>query len=338
MERVILQGEHIPSISIVVPVYNEERSLLPLLDRIVATLDAMPNRAEIIFVNDGSRDGSLALLRSIGEKEPRVKIVDFRRNQGQTAALMAGIDFASNDLIVMIDADLQNDPADIPHLLAKLEEGYDVVSGWRRDRKDAAIRRNWLSRMANWLISRISGVCLNDYGCTLKVYRSEVVKGIRLYGEMHRFIPIYASWQGGRIAQIPVTHHPRKFGKSNYGLERIAKVVLDLIVVMFLDRYFVKPIYVFGGFGIISTLASFATIFFALALRVFWHISLILTPLPLLAALLFLVGSISILLGLLAEMLVRTYYEASGGRAYAVRELINFPSRNEIRPGQPVHS
>ncbi|HVX75779.1 MAG TPA: glycosyltransferase family 2 protein [Bradyrhizobium sp.] len=331
MDRAPLTQDCAPSLSIVVPVYNEEQSLEPLFDRLMDTLKTLPNPAEVIFINDGSRDASLAVLRRLAGEHPLVKIIDFRRNHGQTAALMAGIDYATNDLIVMIDADLQNDPADIPRLLAKLEEGYDVVSGWRRDRKDAAIRRNWISRIANRLISRISGVELNDYGCTLKIYRSDVVKGIRLYGEMHRFIPIYASWQGGRITQIPVAHNPRKFGKSNYGLERIAKVVLDLIVVMFLDRYFVKPIYVFGGFGILSTLASLATIIFALLLRVFAHISLILTPLPLLAALLFLVGSISILLGLLAEMLVRTYYEASGGRAYAVRELINFTDKQTVK-------
>jgi dolichol-phosphate mannosyltransferase len=224
----------------------------------------------------------------------------------------------------MIDADLQNDPEDIPRLLAKLEEGYDVVSGWRKDRKDARVRRNWVSRMANRLISSVSGVKLNDYGCTLKAYRRSVVSGIRLYGEMHRFIPIYAEWQGARITELPVAHHARQFGRSNYGLERIFKVVLDLLVVVFLRRFFAKPIYIFGGFGIASIILSFATIAFAIALRLFFRISLILTPLPLLSALLFLVGIISILLGLVAEMLVRTYYESQGARAYLVRELINF--------------
>jgi glycosyltransferase involved in cell wall biosynthesis len=257
-----------------------------------------------------------------------VKVVDFRRNYGQTAALMAGIDHASNDVVVMIDADLQNDPSDIPRLLAKLDEGYDVVSGWRQDRKDAQIRRNWISRVANRLISRVSGVKLNDYGCTLKAYRRNVVSGIRLYGEMHRFIPIYAQWQGARITELSVTHHAREFGASKYGLERIFKVVLDLLVVVFLRRFFAKPIYLFGGFGIASIILSFVTIILAIGLRLFLHISLIQTPLPLLSALLFLVGVMSILLGLVAEMMVRTYYESQGARAYLVRELINFDGRS----------
>ncbi|MBR0695282.1 glycosyltransferase family 2 protein [Bradyrhizobium lablabi] len=313
-----------PSLSIVVPVYNEERSLPLLIEQLTSVLRKLPNPFEIILVNDGSQDRSLSILRALSGDNPEVKVVDFRRNYGQTAALMAGIDHASNEIVVMIDADLQNDPVDIPRLLTRLDEGYDVVSGWRKDRKDAEFRRNRISRMANWLISKVSGVKLHDYGCTLKAYRRSVVSGVRLYGEMHRFIPIYAEWQGARITEIPVTHHARRFGASNYGLERIFKVVLDLLVVMFLRRYFAKPIYLFGGFGIASIIASIATITLAIALRLFARISLILTPLPLLAALLFLVGIISILLGLVAEMLVRTYYESQGARAYLVRELINF--------------
>ena len=295
-----------------------------MVDKLIAVLRQLPNRFEILLVNDGSQDGSLALLRSLSQANRELKVVDFRRNYGQTAALMAGIDHATNDIVVMIDADLQNDPADIPRLLAKLEEGYDVVSGWRRERKDSELKRNWVSRIANRFISRVSGVKLHDYGCTLKVYRRSVVSGVRLYGEMHRFIPIYAEWQGARITELPVTHHARQFGASNYGMERIFKVVLDLLVVMFLRRYFAKPIYLFGGFGLISIIAAFATIALSILLRFVAHISLIQTPLPLLAALLFLVGLISILLGLVAEMLVRTYYESQGARAYLVRELINF--------------
>jgi dolichol-phosphate mannosyltransferase len=314
----------VSTLSVVVPVLNEEQSLPKLLESLTTVLTKLPYPFEIIIVNDGSTDRSLAVLRSLSVDRPEVKVVDFRRNYGQTAALMAGIDHASNDIVVMIDADLQNDPADIPRLLAKLEEGYDVVSGWRTDRKDSKVRRNWVSRVANRLISRVSGVKLNDYGCTLKAYRRSVVSDIRLYGEMHRFIPIYAEWQGARITELPVAHHPRKFGTSNYGLERIFKVVLDLLVVFFLRRYFAKPIYIFGGFGIVSIILSFATIALAIALRIFLRISLILTPLPLLSALLFLVGIVSVLMGLLAEMLVRTYYESQGARAYLVRELINF--------------
>ena len=314
----------ISALSVVVPVLNEEESLPRLLDTLTRVLSSLPYPYEIILVNDGSTDNSLPVMRTFGATHKEVKVVDFRRNYGQTAALMAGIDHATNDVVVMIDADLQNDPADIPRLLAKLDEGYDVVSGWRKDRKDAQIRRNWISRMANRLISRVSGVKLNDYGCTLKAYRRNVVSGIRLYGEMHRFIPIYAQWQGARITELSVTHHAREFGASKYGLERIFKVVLDLLVVVFLRRFFAKPIYLFGGFGIASIILSFLTIILAIGLRLFLHISLILTPLPLLSALLFLVGVMSILLGLVAEMMVRTYYESQGARAYLVRELINF--------------
>jgi glycosyltransferase involved in cell wall biosynthesis len=237
---------------------------------------------------------------------------------------MAGIDHASGEIIVMIDADLQNDPEDIPRLIEKLNEGYDVVSGWRKDRKDMAIRRNLVSRVANRLISRISGVRLNDYGCTLKAYRRDVLRGVRLYGEMHRFIPIYASWMGAKIVELPVRHHPRKFGRSKYGLERVVKVLLDLTVVKFLDRHFVKPIYVFGGFGIFSLLLSALSTLCMLYLKIFEGVSMILTPLPLMATMTFLVGFVSILMGLLAEMLVRTYFESQQRPAYAVRELINF--------------
>lgn len=314
----------ISALSVVVPVLNEEESLPRLLETLTRVLSSLPYPYEIILVNDGSTDNSLAVMRSFGATHSEVKVVDFRRNYGQTAALMAGIDHATNDVVVMIDADLQNDPSDIPRLLAKLDEGYDVVSGWRKDRKDAQIRRNWISRVANRLISRVSGVKLNDYGCTLKAYRRNVVSDIRLYGEMHRFIPIYAQWQGARITELDVTHHAREFGASKYGLERIFKVVLDLLVVVFLRRFFAKPIYLFGGFGIASIILSFVTIILAIGLRLFLHISLIQTPLPLLSALLFLVGVMSILLGLVAEMMVRTYYESQGARAYLVRELINF--------------
>lgn len=319
-----MSHDPISALSVVVPVLNEAESLPRLLETLTAVLASLPYRYEIILVNDGSTDNSLAVMRAFGAARPEVKVVDFRRNYGQTAALMAGIDHATNDVVVMIDADLQNDPADIPRLLAKLDEGYDVVSGWRKDRKDAQIRRNWVSRVANRLISRVSGVKLNDYGCTLKAYRRNVVSGIRLYGEMHRFIPIYAQWQGARITELSVAHHAREFGSSKYGLERVFKVVLDLLVVVFLRRFFAKPIYLFGGCGIAAIILSFVTIGLAIGLRLFLHVSLILTPLPLLSALLFLVGVMSILLGLVAEMMVRTYYKSQGARAYLVRELINF--------------
>ena len=312
------------SLSVLVPIYNEEENIPILCEKLFGVLDKLPFKFEIIAVNDGSRDTSLDKLLEISRHRPELKIVNFRRNYGQTAAMMAGIDHASGAVIVSIDADLQNDPEDIPRLIERLNQGYDVVSGWRKDRQDAAIRRNLVSRVANNVISKISGVHLHDYGCTLKAYRREVVRGSRLYGEMHRFIPIYATWMGANVTEMPVRHHPRRFGKSKYGLERIIKVILDLIVVKFLDRYFVKPIYIFGGFGIVSLLASVFSFLWMVYLKMFEGVSMILTPLPLVVTLTFLVGIMSVLMGLLAEMLVRTYFESQGRAAYVVRDLINF--------------
>jgi glycosyltransferase involved in cell wall biosynthesis len=313
-----------PHISVIVPIYNEDESIEKLLEGLFAVLDQLPRPFEIIAVNDGSRDGSLALLRRAASLRPELKLVNFRRNYGQTAAMMAGIDHAAGEIIVAIDADLQNDPADIPLLLAKLDEGFDVVSGWRKERKDAAIRRNLVSRLANRLISWISGVRLNDYGCTLKAYRKDAIKGVRLYGEMHRFIPIYASWQGARVTELPVRHYPRQFGQSKYGLSRIVKVVLDLMVVKFLDRHFVKPIYVFGGFALFSFALSGLAGFYMIYLKYGKGLSMILTPLPLLSAMGFLVGVMSLLMGLLAEMLVRIYFESQNRGPYLVKDLTNF--------------
>jgi glycosyltransferase involved in cell wall biosynthesis len=311
-------------VSVVIPIYNEEGNIPILCERLFSVLNAYCKSFEVIAVNDGSRDGSLSALKEEVGRHAKLKIVDLRRNYGQTAGLMAGIDYASGDTIVMIDADLQNDPEDVPKILAKLDEGYDVVSGWRKDRKDAAFSRNFVSQLANRLISRISGVPLNDYGCTLKAYRKDVLKGMRLYGEMHRFIPIYASWMGAKIIEIPVRHYPRKFGKSNYGLERVGKILLDLVVVKFLDRYFVKPIYVFGGFGIFSIAIGALSTVVMIYLKLFEGISMISTPLPLLSAFTMLVGVMSILMGLLAEVMVRTYFESQQRPAYAVRQLFNF--------------
>ena len=314
-----------PAISLIVPIYNEQESIALLCKELFAVLDGIGRPFEVICIDDGSTDRSIGLLQEIAAQRKELRLVSFRRNYGQTAAMMAGIDYASGDIIVSIDADLQNDPQDIPALLAKMDEGFDVVSGWRKDRQDAAIRRNFVSRVANRIISKISGVHLHDFGCTLKAYRRTVVKDVRLYGEMHRFVPIYASWMGARVCEIPVRHHARKFGKSKYGLERILKVILDLIVVKFLDQYLVKPIYVFGGFGLLSLLFSFLTTAFMIWLKFVDGVSMIQTPLPLLSALGFLIGVQSILLGLIAEILVRTYFEARERRAYAVRETVNFP-------------
>jgi dolichol-phosphate mannosyltransferase len=305
-----------------VPIYDEEESLPVLMAQLMPVLRGLGESFEVLAVNDGSKDRSLDVLRDLAGANPELRVLDFRRNYGQTAAMMAGFDHARGEIIVTIDADLQNDPGDIPLLIAKMREGYDVVSGWRAARKDAAIRRNLPSRIANALISKISGVRLRDYGCTLKAYRHSMMRDVRLYGEMHRFIPIYASWMGAKVTEIAVRHHARQFGRSKYGLERIAKVLLDLLVIKFLERYLVKPIYVFGGFGFLAFLGSVGVLLLAVGLRLFAAISLIQTPLPLLSAMLFLIGCISLLMGLLAEIQMRVYFETRGRAPYLVREDI----------------
>jgi glycosyltransferase involved in cell wall biosynthesis len=313
-------------ISVIAPVFNEEQSLATLNSLIRQTLESEGLRWELVLINDGSKDNSPAVLDELAARDPRVKVVHLRRNYGQTAAMMAGIDFASGEIIVAIDADLQNDPADIPRLLAKLREGFDVCSGWRKARKDQALRRNLPSRIANRIISRVSGVRLHDYGCSLKAYRKEVVKGVRLYGEMHRFIPIYASWHGARVTEIPVNHNARAHGKSNYGLERIFKVVLDLLVVKFLFRYAQKPIYVFGGIGLASMAVSCLLAAYAIYLKFFEGQSFIRTPVPLLAVFTAMTGIVCILMGLLAEILMRTWHESQNKTVYEVRGTKNISS------------
>jgi dolichol-phosphate mannosyltransferase len=312
-----------PDISIIIPIFNEEENVAALVKTLWDVLQQAKFTFEVLFINDGSRDRTLAVLRTALAGKSHVRVIDFRRNYGQTAAIMAGIDYARGGIIISLDADLQNDPRDIPRLLAKLDEGYDVVSGWRRDRQDTA-SRNMLSRVANRFISKISGVPLHDYGCTLKAYRADVIKGVRLYGEMHRFIPIYATWMGARVAELPVAHHPRKFGKSKYGFDRVIKVILDLLVVKFLDRHMVKPIYVFGGFGLLSLLISIASAIWMLYLKFFEHLSMIQTPLPLLTVFSLLIAVMSVLMGLIAEMLVRTYFESQQRAAYDVKSIIDF--------------
>lgn len=314
----------VPQLSVIIPVYDEEENVHPLCDRLFKVLKTLSYGFEVIAVNDGSKDGSLAALRGQAAVHPELKIVDFRRNFGQTAALMAGIDHSRGEIIVSLDADLQNDPDDIPRLLEKLAQGYDVVSGWRQSRLDAAIRRVLVSRVANAFISFVSGVKLRDIGCTLKAYRRNVVEDVRLYGEMHRFIPIYAAWMGARVIEMPVQHHPRRFGRSKYGLGRVAKVLLDLVVMKFLEHYFAKPIYIFGGFGLLSLCLSLLAGLYMLYLKFAEGVSMILTPLPLLAALTFLAGIMSVLMGLLAEILIRTYFESQQRATYIVRELVNF--------------
>ena len=322
------------SVSVLAPIYNEVDNIPLLAERLVAVLETLPLSWEVILVNDGSRDGSLQALRAAAQRDARIRIVDLKRNSGQTAAMMCGIDHATGEVLIPIDADLQNDPADIPRLLAKLDEGFDVVSGWRADRKDARVRRNFVSRVANKIISMISGVHLHDYGCSLKAYRKTVLDGVRLYGEMHRFIPIYASWMGARITELPVQHHPRVHGQSKYGLERIFKVILDLMVVKFLDRHLVKPIYVFGSIAMFSFVISALALAYALYLKFFENVSLIQTPLPLLSVMTFVTGLMTLLLGIVSEILVRTYFESQGKTPYAVRERINFSAPYQPRPEQ----
>src|SRR5687767_2890350 len=317
-----------PEVSIFLPVYNEEPNLMPLHAKLDEALKTLGRSAEIVYVDDGSSDGSLKILREIAEVDPRVRVVALRRNYGQTAAMSAGIDAARGKVLIPMDADLQNDPGDITRLLDKLDEGYDVVSGWRKNRKDKMITRKIPSMIANRVISWIGGVPLHDYGCSLKAYRRESLEDVRLYGEMHRFIPIYASWAGARVAEIPVEHHPRTMGKSKYGLSRTLKVVLDLMTIKFMASYQTKPIYVFGSFGMLAFFVSVVAGLYAVFLKLFHKADFVQTPLPILAIVMFAVGVQFLLMGLLAEMLVRTYHESQAKAIYAVRERLGFKNDN----------
>jgi glycosyltransferase involved in cell wall biosynthesis len=314
-------------LSIVIPCFNEEETvprLVEALDRTVTQLGGLGHEVEVIIVDDGSRDRSFELLSGAAESRPYLKLVRFRRNFGQTAAMAAGFRYASGEVLIPMDADLQNDPGDIPLLLAKLEEGYDVVSGWRKDRQDTFVTRTLPSKMANWLIGRVGGVRIHDYGCTLKAYRREVLEPVKLYGEMHRFIPIYASWAGARVTEIPVTHHARMAGTSKYGLSRTLKVVLDLITVKFLGDYSTKPIYAFGGLGLTCCLLGIVAAVVVAAMKIGWGVWAHKNPILLLAVFLFLVGFLLVMMGLLAELIIRTYHEAQGKQIYLVRETVNF--------------
>ncbi len=308
-------------ISIVIPLYNEEENVQLLFDELKAVMEKLGKTYEILMVDDGSKDKTLEVLTKIAEADSTVVVMRFRRNFGQTAALSAGIERARGQVIIPMDGDLQNDPADIPKLLEKMNEGYECVSGWRKERKDKGARV-LPSKVANNLISRLSGVHIHDYGCTMKAYRRDVIEGVRLYGEMHRFVPIYAHWQGARVTEMVTNHRERRFGKSKYGFERIFKVVLDLMVVKFLFSYLSKPIYVFGGFG----MAAIAVSLLAAMVAVYWKIAgirdFVSTPLPLFAGIAGIAGIQSILVGLLAEVVVRTYYESQNKRPYVIGSVI----------------
>ncbi|HKV30772.1 MAG TPA: glycosyltransferase family 2 protein [Candidatus Dormibacteraeota bacterium] len=317
----VVSGEH-PAVSIVIPLFNEEETLPLLHERVRGALEGLGRSYEIVYVDDGSSDGTFQRLTTIAHSDPHIRVVQFRRNFGQTAALQAGIDYSRGETLVFMDGDLQNDPADIGRLLARLEQGYDVVSGWRKHRKDPFTRR-LPSRIANALISRITGVELHDYGCTLKAYRREVIESVRLYGEMHRFIPAYAAWAGASVSELEVDHHPRRFGKSKYGLSRTLRVVLDLMTAKFLGSFSSKPNYLFGTIAFVSwTLALLAGVVVLIEKLLPPHPEAHNNPLLLLAVFLAIVGVQFLLMGLLAELGVRTYHESQGKPTYVVRQVV----------------
>jgi glycosyltransferase involved in cell wall biosynthesis len=314
------------AVSVVIPVFNEGGNIRPLYDSLVTSLGSIGRSYELVVVDDGSTDDTWARLLELATHDPRLKLVQLRRNYGQTAAMAAGFDHAGGEIIVPLDGDLQNDPADIARLLDKIDEGYDVVSGWRRDRKDGVMRR-LPSRMANWLIGRVTGVRLHDYGCTLKAYRTEIVRETRLYGEMHRFLPALAHQAGARITEIPVTHHPRTAGKSKYGLGRTFKVLLDLVTVKFLSVWSTKPSYLFGGSGAILCLAGALFVSWAAYEKIVNGIYVYRQPSLLVGVFLFTIGFNLIMLGLVAELIVRTHHESQAKPVYLVRERLNFEER-----------
>ncbi len=311
-----------PYLSLVIPIYNERENLKPLTDRLLPALSALGVSSEVVFVDDGSRDGSDVALRELCGTSPRLRLIRLRRNFGQTAAMVAGFDHARGAVIAVMDGDLQNDPSDLGPMLKKLEEGYDIVSGWRRDRRDTPIRV-LLSKLANWLIGRVTGVRLHDYGCSLKLYRADLIRTVPLYGDLHRFIPAIANLYGARIAELPVQHHPRQFGRSKYTLARTFRVMMDLLMIRFLMSYGQRPLHIFGWLGVGMAMLGL-TIDGVLAVqKVVWGVQLANRPLLLLGTLLLLAGLQIFTLGILAEMQVRIYHESQGRPIYTVKETIN---------------
>lgn len=312
-----------PDVSTVVPIYNEVESLPSLIESIASTLQANQISYEIVCVDDGSKDGSGDLLRRLAQERTDLRAVLLRRNYGQTAAMSAGFHHAKGRIIITLDGDLQNDPADIPRLMAKLDEGYDLVSGWRKQRQDAMVTRLIPSRIANWLIGRVTGVNIHDYGCSLKAYRAELVEDMNLYGELHRFLPALAFIEGARIAEIPVRHHARRFGQSKYGLGRTFRVVMDLFTIFFMKKFLTRPMHVFGWFGLISMLLGVATGLYLTFLKLGLGERIGDRPLLILAVVLFLTGVQLFSFGLLAELLMRTYHESQNRPIYRVREVVD---------------
>ncbi|MFH1523291.1 MAG: glycosyltransferase family 2 protein [Patescibacteria group bacterium] len=310
-------------LSIVIPIYNEEDSLKKLFKEIIEVVSRLAIEFEIIAVNDGSIDKSMAILEEEAGNNSNVKIIDFNRNFGQTAAMAAGFKYSNGDIIIPMDADMQNDPKDIPILLNKIQEGYDIVSGWRKKRQDNLISRKIPSWAANYIISKITKVNLHDYGCTMKAYRKNVIKNIKLYGEMHRFIPALAVWQGAKITEVVTNHRPRRFGKTKYGIFRTFKVTLDLLTVKFLTKYSTRPMHFFGGVGIFSFILGLISFSFALYLRFSGYATLIQTPLPLLSVFFIIISLQFVLMGLLAEMIARDYFESQDKPTYNIKKKIN---------------
>ncbi len=312
-----------PYLSIVTPIYNEEESIPTLYTRLTEELQKLGFAYEIIAIDDGSRDRSYALLRDLAVQDPHLRVIRFRRNFGQTAAFSAGFHRARGEVVITIDADLQNDPADIEHLLEKMNEGYDVVSGWRARRQDPFWNRRLPSQIANRIISWSTGVHLHDYGCSLKAYRRDVLDNIQLYGELHRFIPAIASWQGVAVAELPVNHHARQFGKTKYGIGRIVRVVLDLLTVRFLLSYGTRPMQIFGLFGLLSIIVGIVISLYLVFLKLAFNEALAERPLLLLGVLFIILGVQFISMGLIGELVVRTYYETQQKPIYVVREELN---------------
>ena len=313
------------ALSVIVPVYNEAENVGPLAAEVAAAIGPTGLRYELIFVDDGSTDATRTRLRAIQEADPEhVRVALLRLNGGQTAALSAGLDLARGRVLVPMDGDRQNDPADIPALLAKLDEGFDVASGWRKDRKDKMLTRRVPSWVANRLVARLSGVPLHDFGCTLKAYRREVLSGVHLYGELHRFIPIFARWQGARVAEVVVNHRPRTAGRTKYGLGRTFNVVLDLFLIRFYQRYAQKPMYFFGRIGLASFLLGFACFLGMVYFKYFYNPpkTFIETPLPTLVGIFLIAGYVSLQIGLVADMMMRTYYESQAKTTYVLGEVI----------------
>lgn len=330
----IKMAPFLPLLSIVVPIHNEERSILPLYDRLTSVLMGLGRAWEIIFVDDASTDRSHELLDNLVETDPHLKVIRLRRNFGQTAALAAGFDEARGEVIIAMDGDLQHAPEDIPVLLRPIDEGYDIASGWRKERVDNAFTRKFPSRIANWMMSKASGIELRDFGTTFKAYRADVLKDVHLYGELHRFIPALASFYGARVLEVPIRNTPRAAGESHYGLSRTFRVLFDILTIRFLLKYFTRPMHFFGGIGLAGTVSGCAMLVFCLVEKIFTSIDIVQAhgPLMMAGALLLLAGLMMFSTGLIGELVMRTYFESQGRRIYAVREILSQDKAERPQP------